>query len=87
MTVTTTTFETRGHPSMSDTYYLVATDSAGNGLFAWRNWRVGGRHYRMRSQDGSMRDWETFDKQGRTRPKPPTRGRWSWDQEMKAAFG
>jgi len=80
-------FAQNGHPSMSGHFHLVATDTAGNALYGWRNWRVGGRHFKVRLTDGTERDWDAWTKAGQTKPAaPPAGGRWAWDADMKEAF-
>ena len=80
------------HPSMLsdrpfDGYYLVALDRDGNALYGWRNWRVGGKKFALRRQDGSVCDWtDNPPYPGKTRPKKAPTGRWKWDQDMKEGF-
>lgn len=77
------------HPGMIDGYYLVATDKDDNGLYAYRNWRMGGRSYKVRLVSGVVKQWGDYAVgSGRARPNPPPAGgRWKWkDTETREAF-
>ena len=79
-------FDDRGHPAMDGQFHLVAVDREGNALYAWRNFRVGGRSFRLRRPDGRSMSWDAWDRQGRTRPRTAPAGRWSWNQDFKELF-
>lgn len=58
-------------------YFLVAVANDGSALYEDRNWRMGGRYFKIRLADGvvvSGNDWG----RERIRPKKPATGRWNW---------
>lgn len=72
------------HPNMlpKGLYHLVATNAAGYALYEERNWRMGGRSYRIRTPEGEVRDGTDYGHLGRVKPKAaPEGGRWRWMKE------
>ena len=61
------------HPAMLKgigDYHLIAVAKDGAALYESRNWRMGGRTWRVRLADGTERNATSG------RPKPPGGGRW-----------
>ena len=70
-------------PKMLDKglYYLKAVAADGSGLYEERNFRMGGRSYRVRLADGTERDWTYIGNLGRVSAKPAPVGEWLWLSE------
>lgn len=60
-------------------YYLVATARGNTGLYEFRNYRMGGKLYKVLLLDGeTVRDWNAYPVNASNRPKPAPIGRWRW---------
>ena len=74
------------HPQMIDLYHLVATDRDGNALYGYRNWRMGGRSFKLRTPEGIVRSWDDWTARGKTVARKAPAGRWSWNEDGREGF-